>query len=617
MTRKNASADKTACFTQALPEYIWETKYRYISQSISDKSPPEASIEDTWSRVARFVAHVESRNTIHFEHAFYDLLKEFRFLPGGRILAGAGTSRRVTLFNCFVMGAIEDSITGIFDNLKEAAVTLQQGGGVGYDFSTLRPAGSSAKGTGVLACGPVPFMAIWDAMCATVLSTGARAGAMMATLRCDHPDIEAFIGSKRVPGALNRINISVLASDAFVTAVKNDAPWQLVFPLEKNEPSVGEIIHRLWGASSVATACRVHRVVSARQLWDEIMKCAYEGAEPGVLFVDRINQSNNLSYRETISATNPCGELPLPPYGACNLGSLNLAKFIRDPFSSQSLFDFEGLETCVRVAVRFLDNVIDVSTFPLPQQAAQARGSRRIGLGITGLADALLMLGIRYGSDESFIQAQKIMSRICHTAYDASVQLACERGPFPFYNAEKYLESPFVLRLPADLRERIREHGIRNSHLLAIAPAGTISVLANNVSSGLEPIFAASYSRRVRGLDGAVDQFDVVDYAVDLWRQRTEAKLPPNFVDAYDVTPDEHLAMQAALQPFVDSAISKTINIPERFSFERFKNVFLSAYDLGLKGVTAFRPNAVTGEILSSESRDGCQWCDLTRDSDA
>lgn len=617
MTRKNASADGTSWFTQALPEYIWRTKYRYDAQSAGDKSPLEASIEDTWTRVARYVAHVESRNTIHFEHSFYELLKEFRFLPGGRILAGAGTSRRVTLFNCFVMGTIEDSMAGIFDNLKEAAVTLQQGGGVGYDFSTLRPAGSSAKGTGAFACGPVPFMTIWDAMCATILSTGARAGAMMATLRCDHPDIEAFIRSKRVPGVLSRFNISVLVSDAFITAVQNDEPWQLVFPLEKNEPREGEIVHRHWGASSAPTACRVHRVVSARQLWDEIMKRAYEGAEPGVLFVDRINQSNNLSYRETISATNPCGELPLPPYGACNLGSLNLAKFVKDPFSTQSLFDFEGLEACVRVAVRFLDNVIDVSAFPLPQQAAQARGSRRIGLGITGLADALLMLGIRYGSDKSFIQAQNIMSRICHAAYGASVQLACERGPFPFYNAEKYLASSFVQRLPADLREGIREHGIRNSHLLAVAPAGTISVLANNVSSGLEPIFAASYSRRVRGSNGEVDQFEVVDYAIALWRQRAEEAMPPNFVDAYDVTPDEHLAMQAALQPFVDSAISKTINVPQGYSFERFKNVFLSAYDLGLKGVTAFRPNAVTGEILTSATRDGCQWCDLNRDSDA
>jgi ribonucleoside-diphosphate reductase alpha chain len=601
-------------FPAAISRHIWQTKYRFANDAAG-----ECAITDSWRRVARTLAAVETRHGADWEERFFGLLQDFRFLPGGRILAGAGTHRSVTLFNCFVMGPIEDSVAGIFRALQEGAVTMQQGGGIGIDFSTLRPRGTQARAAGGIASGPVSFMQLWDAMCGTILSTGARRGAMMATLRCDHPDIEEFVTAKQQPGRLRRFNLSVQVTDAFMAAVRSNADWPLVFPAAAVDGD-GEIVTRDWPGADAPVPCRILRHIKARQLWDAILSATYQYAEPGVLFIDRINQSNNLHYRERITATNPCGEIPLPPYGACDLGSLNLNRFVRAPFSRQARLDHQALAETVSVAVRLLDNVIDASQFPLPQQAEQARGSRRLGLGITGLADALLMLGLRYGSEQSLGLAAGTMRLICHAAYRTSVELAQEKGRFPFFESDEYLQGPFVRSLPGDIRDAIAANGIRNSHLLAIAPTGTVSLLAGNVSSGVEPIFAASYDRTILDEDGKPRHFALTDHALTLWRAAAGVSggVPEHFVTAADLAAEAHLGMQAALQPFVDSAISKTINVPERCSFEDFKRIYDLAYDRGLKGCTTFRPNPVTGTVLSETTAgvDAPHCCALEREAD-
>jgi ribonucleoside-diphosphate reductase alpha chain len=604
----------SAVIQEPISRHIWETKYRFQG----DDRAADASIQETWRRVARALASVEA-DAPGWEQRYYTLLDGFGFLPGGRILAGAGTGRRVTLFNCFVMGIIEDSMDGIFDGLKEAAVTMQQGGGVGFDFSTLRPSGTPARSVGGIASGPVSFMQIWDAMCGTLLSSGARRGAMMGTLRCDHPDIEAFIEAKHASGRLSNFNLSVLVFDDFLQAVAEDAPWPLVFPLDEPAATGEDIVHRSWTGTDAPVACRIHRRVSARGLWQNIMRATYDYAEPGVLFIDRINQMNNLAYREHISATNPCGEEPLPPYGACNLGSINLTRFVEAPFSPRARLDFDRIEQTARLAVRFLDNVTDCSGFPLEQQAEQARGSRRIGLGITGLADALIMLGLRYGSEEAAELAGETMRRVCYTAYRASIDLAREKGPFPHFDREPYLASGFIRSLPGDIREAIAEHGIRNSHLTAIAPTGTISLLADNVSSGLEPAMDFEYHRRVLDAGGDYRDFRLQNYALRRWREEHGDRTPPaQFVGVADLTPREHLRMQAALQPYVDSAISKTINVPDDFAFEAFESLYIDAWKLGLKGCTTFRPNPVTGTVLTAAKPEPVttQCCSIDREAD-
>ena len=606
-------------FITPIARLIWDSKYRYRD----GVRVHDADITDTWRRVAQALASVETRDRAHWETAFYRLLEGFRFLPGGRILAGAGTGRRVTLFNCFVMGTVEDSMDGIFTALKEGALTMQQGGGVGYDFSTLRPSGSRAWSVGGIASGPVSFMRIWDSVCATLLSTGARRGAMMATLRCDHPDILAFIDAKREPRELRHFNLSVLVTDAFMEAVRRDGDWPLVFPLaqlEDGRAAAGAaLIERDWPGQPAAVPCRVVAVLRARELWERLMRASYDCAEPGVLFIDRINHTNNLWYRERISATNPCGEIPLPPYGACDLGSLNLTAFVQQPFAPQARLDVRRLEQAIGVAVRMLDNVADVSQFPLEAQRCQALATRRIGLGITGLGDALIMLGIRYGTAQSFAVAAELMQTLCHAAYRSSVQLAREKGGFPALEVDSYLQGPFVQALPDDIRADIATAGLRNSHLLAIAPTGTISLLANNVSSGLEPVFEARYQRRIRQLDGALLEHEVVDYACQQWQSRHGSdSLPPAFVDARALSPDIHLRMQAAIQPHVDNAISKTINIPEHLEFAAYRSVFEQAHALGLKGCTTFRPNPVTGSVLSLQTPHAVRahCCDIEREAD-
>ena len=559
-------------FNAPIAEQIWDMKYR-LKQA--DGTPVDSTVEDTWRRIARSLAEVEAEPQV-WEDRFYAALEDFKYLPAGRITAGAGTARSVTLFNCFVMGTIPDSMGGIFEMLKEAALTMQQGGGIGYDFSTIRPKGADVKGVAADASGPLSFMDVWDAMCRTIMSAGSRRGAMMATMRCDHPDIEDFIGAKADAARLRMFNLSVLVTDAFMEAVKVDGSWDLVFD------------------------GTVYRTVQARDLWNRIMRATYDYAEPGVIFIDRINKANNLSYVETIAATNPCGEQPLPPYGACLLGSINMARLVTDPFEDAAALDVEALNALVATAVRMMDNVVDASRFPLEAQRAEAQAKRRIGLGVTGLADALLMLGLRYGSDEAARQTEAWLKAIARAAYLASVDLAKEKGAFPLFDADKYLASGTMMQMDDDVREAIREHGIRNALLTSIAPTGTISLYAGNVSSGIEPVFAYAYTRKVLQKDGTRTEEEVVDYAVQMWREKFgDRDLPEFFVNAQTLAPLEHVKMQAAAQKWVDSSISKTINCPEDISFEAFKDVYMEAYETGCKGCTTYRPNDVTGSVLS------------------
>jgi ribonucleoside-diphosphate reductase alpha chain len=607
-------------FTTDISRRIWAEKYRLASPD----GTVEPSIRDTWRRIARTLAAVEAEDHPSWEKRFFDALSGFRFLPGGRIQAGAGSGRDVTLFNCFVMGTIEDSLDGIFDALKEGAITMQQGGGVGYDFSTLRPSGVPAKRSGTKASGPVSFMRIWDSMCATMISAGNRRGAMMATLRCDHPDVLRFVEAKRDPRELRNFNLSVLVTDPFMEAVRADGEWALVFPAEglaDDDAESASTVERVWSGASEPRSCRVFRTLRARTLWDIITRAAYDCAEPGVLFIDRINRENNLYYREQINATNPCGEVPLPPYGACDLGAINLTRFVRSPFTRDAYTDLEGIGDITAVAVRMLDNVIDASRYPLPRQAETARGARRIGLGVTGLADALIMLGQHYASEQARETASLLMRTICRAAYRASVGLAREKGPFPDFDADAYSNAPFVRRLPEELQASIRKQGVRNSHLTSIAPTGTISLLANNVSGGIEPVFAFRHQRTLRSTGGEKVCVDLEDFAFGLWRQRAAdpAQLPQAFVAATDLSPAAHLKMQAALQPHVDNAISKTINVPAGLPFADFRSVFDQAYDLGLKGCTLYRPNPVTGAVLTAGgpiTDSGVYCCGPDREND-
>ncbi len=559
-------------FHAAIAEQIWDMKYRLKE---GDGTPIDGTVEDSWRRIARALAAVEA-DPGKWEAQFYAALEDFKFLPAGRITAGAGTGRSVTLFNCFVMGTVPDTMEGIFTALKEAALTMQQGGGIGYDFSTIRPKGAEVKGVAADASGPLSFMDVWDAMCRTIMSAGSRRGAMMATMRCDHPDIEGFIEAKKDPARLRMFNLSVLVTDAFMAAVKADGPWDLSFD------------------------GRVYRTVQARDLWNRIMRNTFDFAEPGVIFIDRINAMNNLRYVETIAATNPCGEQPLPPYGACLLGSINMAALVRNAFDVHSSMDMPALEHLVRTAVRMMDNVVDASRFPLPEQAQEARAKRRIGLGVTGLADALLMVGLRYGSEEAAKVTEIWMHAIARAAYLASVDLAREKGAFPLFEAEGYLASGTMMAMDADVRDAIRTHGIRNALLTSVAPTGTISLYAGNVSSGIEPVFAYSYTRKVLQKDGSRTEEEVVDYAVRLWREiHGDAPLPAYFVNAQTLPPLDHVRMQAAAQKWVDSSISKTINCPVDISFEAFKEVYMAAWDQGCKGCTTYRPNDVTGSVLT------------------
>ena len=552
---------------------IWSSKYRFAPAG----GGGDASLAETWARVARAVSEPEAPDRREaFRAEVMDALTDCRFLPAGRILAGAGTQRSVTLFNCFVMGEIPDDLSAIFEHVREAAVTLQQGGGVGMDFSTVRPSGALVRGVGADASGPLSFMDVWDSMCRTILSAGQRRGAMMGCLRIDHPDIEAFIDAKREPGRLRNFNLSVLVTDAFMQALATDGEWPLVFD------------------------GKVHRNVRAADLWARLMTATYDAAEPGVIFIDRVNANNNLAYCEQILASNPCGEQMLPAYGACLLGSLNLARLVEAPFSDGAELNETRLGGLTRTAVRMLDNVIDISRFPLEAQAAEARAKRRIGIGVTGLADALLFCGARYGGVEAVALTQRWLGVIKREAYRASAELAAEKGCFPLYDPQ-ILERPNLRSLDDETRALIAEHGLRNGCLTSIAPTGTTSLLAGNVSSGVEPVFAYAYTRKVRQADGSSRDEQVEDYALTVWRSLKGEAAPPAelFVSAQDLTPADHLRMQAAAQACIDSSISKTVNCPEDIAFADFSDIYLEGYRLGCKGLTTYRPNAITGSVLS------------------
>jgi ribonucleoside-diphosphate reductase alpha chain len=563
----------------SISQQIWDMKYRLKSPAhgAAPGEPIDKTIEDTWRRVATALAAAE-RDPAKWAERFYAAMDDFKFLPAGRVVAGAGSARDVTLFNCFVMGAIPDDMGGIFAHLREAALTMQQGGGIGYDFSTLRPKGTLVKGVGADASGPLSFMDVWDAMCRTIMSAGYRRGAMMAVLRCDHPDIEAFVEAKSEPGRLRMFNLSVLVTDAFMQAVEENASWQLSFN------------------------GTVYRSLPARDLWDKIMRATYAYAEPGVIFIDRINRRNPLYYCEEIRATNPCGEQPLPPYGACLLGSLNLARFVEAPFTPEARLDTAKLAAIIPDAVRMMDNIVDISRFPLPEQVHEAQAKRRIGLGITGLADALIMCGLRYGSRDAVTATEAWLGVIEREAYLASTALAAEKGPFPLFDKEKYLAGETIAALDEDVKVVIAQHGIRNALLTSVAPTGTISLFADNVSSGIEPVFSFTYIRNVLMPDGTRREEEVSDYAYRLFRRLKgeTAPLPDYFVDAQNLAPEDHLVMQAAVQRHIDSSISKTINLPADIPFDDFKNIYARAYAMGCKGCTTYRPNEITGSVLEA-----------------
>ncbi|MEO8921774.1 MAG: adenosylcobalamin-dependent ribonucleoside-diphosphate reductase [Caldimonas sp.] len=565
----------------------------------------ELSIDAVNQRVARALAQAElPAQRAQWESRFAETLGA-GFVPAGRIQSAAGTGISATLINCFVqpvgdsISQAEDGHPGIYTALTEAAETMRRGGGVGYDFSRIRPRGAWVGSTQSSASGPVSYMRVFDRSCETVESAGARRGAQMGVLRCDHPDVEEFIRAKD-SGDLKNFNLSVGVTDAFMEAVQDGSEVQLV---HRAEPGAAQKEAGAYQENQADGGLWVYRELSARGLWDQIMRSTYDHAEPGVLFLDHINRDNNLSYCESIAATNPCAEQPLPPYGCCCLGSINLTRFVRRPFEDGAHFDDAAFTQVARVATRMLDNVLDVTVWPLPQQQEEARSKRRVGLGFTGLGDALVMLNLRYDTEPARAMARRIAETMRDAAYEASVELARERGAFPLFNADLFLTgTTFASRLPQPLRDRVRAHGLRNSHLLSIAPTGTISLaFADNASNGIEPAFSWTYTRKKRMHDGSVKEYAVEDHAWRLFRhlKGEAAALTPAFATALEISAQAHEAMVAAVAPCIDTAISKTVNVPEDYPYEHFQNLYLDAWRSGLKGLATYRPNSVLGSVLS------------------
>ncbi len=564
----------------------------------------EKSVDDVRRRVARGLAVVEKPELrAEWEKRFYDAMTA-GFIPGGRVNSAAGTGIAATLINCFVQ-PVGDAITetrngvpSIYGALQQAAETMRRGGGVGYDFSAIRPRGAMVHGTHSRASGPLSYMRVFDKSCETLESAGARRGAQMGMMRCDHPDVEDFIHAKR-DGSLSNFNMSVAITDAFMRVVEADGEIELWHGAEPYDKESGyQRIDGTW----------VYRKVRARELFDQIMHSTYDHAEPGVVFIDRVNQHNNLSYCENIAATNPCGEQPLPPYGCCCLGSINLTRFVVDPFSEQPSFDFARFHDVAKVAIRALDNVLDATLWPLKEQNAEAQAKRRVGLGFTGLGNTLIMLGLRYDSAPARAMASEIARRMRDAAYESSAELAAEKGAFPLFDADKFLAAPHCAsRLPDELKQRIRKHGIRNSHLLSIAPTGTISLaFASNASGGIEPTFSWTYIRKKRMPDGTRQEYAVEDYAYRLYRLMggDVNALPAPFVHALEMSARDHMQMIAAVQPYIDAAVSKTVNVPEDYPFEDFRALYLEAWKAGLKGITTYRPNNVIGSVLEVKKED-------------
>ncbi|AVO49008.1 adenosylcobalamin-dependent ribonucleoside-diphosphate reductase [Melaminivora suipulveris] len=565
----------------------------------------ESDVDQLYARVARALASVEKPELRQkFEQRFLDNLRAGA-IGAGRIMSAAGTDIQATLINCFVQpvgdciqGVDDAGYPGIYEALREAAETMRRGGGVGYDFSRIRPRGALVKGTHSMASGPCSYINVFDQSCSTVESAGARRGAQMGVLRIDHPDVLDFITAKRTPGRWNNFNVSVGVPDAFMQAVEQDGQWELVHAAAPGADLLAA------GARQRADGQWVYRTLRARELWDTIMQSAYDFAEPGILFLDQINTDNNLRYTEGIEATNPCGEQPLPPYGCCDLGPVILTRFVRNPFGlhGEAAFDFDAFEAAVATQVRALDNVLDVTFWPLAQQQAESAAKRRIGVGFTGMGNTLAMLKVRYDRQDGRDMAVKIARRMRDAAYRASVELAREKGAFPKFDAEGYLaEGTFASRLPEDIRKAIKKHGIRNSHLLSIAPTGTVSLaFADNASNGIEPPFSWAYTRRKREADGSKSEYVVEDHAWRLYKTLggDVNQLPEYFVSAMDMSAGEHVAMMEAVQPYVDTAISKTVNVPGDYPYEDFKNLYLQAWHSGLKGLATYRPNSILGAVL-------------------
>lgn len=585
-------------FDQPITQWVWREKYRY-----GDEEHPR----DSFERVCRGVYKFDTNPN--------EQLRALRamqlglWVPGGRIHAGAGTDKIVTLINCYVCQTIGDSMDHIADALKDAMLTQQQGGGIGMNFGTLRPSGAFLKRTGAVASGPLPFMDMWDSMCATIMSAGSRRGAMMGTITDDHPDLLHFIEAKHTSGRLTNFNVSILVSDAFMDAVAQDEEWHLGFHVPRADGKHVAVVDKEDGP------WYVYSIHPAREIWEAIMESTYEYSEPGVIFIDRINEQNNLNYCETIMCTNPCGEQPLPPNGACNLGAVNLARMVKRPFTPKASFNFDLLENIVDVGVRFLDNVIDVTHYPLDSQAVEEQTKRRIGLGITGLANALMMLGARYGSERSLQITENIMSTIKERAYRSSAMLAQEKGAFPLYSQDSWGKTQIVESLSPSTRNIISSYGIRNGVILTIAPTGTTSLYMGNISSGLEPVFAFQAQRKVRmptvnKVQPEWQEFVVEDYAYRLFKKvhgtHPEAiEGAKNYMRTHEnIAVESHVRIQSVCQRHVDASVSKTINCPEDISYEQFKLVYWDAYNLGCKGCTTYRPSDVRGSILST-SKDG------------
>ena len=577
---------------------VWRDKYRWGS---------EASLSDTFQRVAKAIYE---KDPTHEKEAF-EAMRQGLWIPGGRIVAGAGTAKRVTLMNCYVNETVVDSMEGIIKALSNTMLTLQQGGGIGTDFSTLRPEGAILRRTHTKASGPIPFMHTWDSASRTIRSAGDRRGAMMGTISDTHPDLPKFIMAKRTLGSLEQFNISVLVTDAFMEAIKEDNDWVLHFPVEpmSRPPKLAEEDF----IDDKGVKQYAYSVWPARELWKLITTNTYEYSEPGVIFIDRVNALNNLHYVEEIRCTNPCGEQPLPPHGCCDLGHVNLAKCVVAPFTDDSHVDYDLIARVTRMGVRFLDNVIDYTAYPLDQQAQEQYSKRRLGLGYTGLADLLAMLGVRYGSPDAVRITEEITRHMCISAYEASIELAKEKGSFPLFDKSKYLSGFSFAHavLPADMRARIAEHGIRNSLLMTLAPVGTGSIICGNVSSSGEPVFMHRTKRKIlkstSGFSDEREEYIEYGYSAKLYlalhpdvNDAHGDGLPAHMVTAGDLSVEEHIAMQAAAQRWVDSSISKTINVPKEMSYEQFVKVYDLAYTMGCKGCTTYRPSDLRGSVLSS-----------------
>lgn len=585
--------EKLNVFDSQMVRDIWYNKYRW-----KDESAPN----DTFDRVASAIFADDG----YHRELCYELLCANLWLPGGRIIAGAGTGKRVTFNNCYVNGTIDDSMEGIMHAHATAAFTLQQGGGIGTDFSTIRPEGALLTRTHTKASGPIPFMHMWDSMSRTIRSAGDRRGAMMGTISDTHPDLLKFVTAKRTPGSLEQFNISVLVSDAFMGAVREDEEWLLHFsipPMER-DPALAEYDFYDDETDRQQYVYSIHR---ARDLWDIITRNTYEYSEPGVIFIDRINELNNLYYCETIRCTNPCGEQPLGPHNVCNLGHINLARVVKHPFSHNADVNFDLIKLITKMGVKFLDNIVDLTLYPVPEQAEAQKANRRLGLGFTGLADMLSQMQIRYGSPAAVRLTEEVCRTICYAAYEASIELAKLRGPFPAYNEAYINGTSFAgLALPNYIREQIASHGIRNSHLLTVAPTGTTSILAGNVSSGCEPVFLHQTQRKVlKPSNGFADEWETYTewgYGAKLYRSLhpNNPDLPNYMVTTDDLTVEDHVVMQAAAQRWIDSSVSKTVNIPKEYPYDSFVKVYDLAYSLGCKGCTTYRPSDVRGSVLSA-----------------